>query len=102
MRLDVFLLDGTRKYDRNFVFDTVDEHGDIRSASGRILGNASKVLQGFADLVWLRDVAKTVRLGQWVLDVQSGEIFLANDWSSAEVVQQDVRELIMEGYLASV
>lgn len=102
MRLVVVLKDGTQKYDANFVFDAVDEDGTIRFASGRILGNASKVLQEFADYVWLRDVASHVRLGRWILDVESGEISLIDDWSACEIVQQDVRQLIMEGYLASV
>ena len=102
MRLVVVMKDGTQKYDQNFVFDTVDEHGEIRSASGRVLGNASKILDEFADYVWLRDVASHVRLGRWILDVESGEVSLINDWSSTEVVQHEVRSLIMEGYLASV
>lgn len=102
MRLVVVLKDGTQKYDQNFVFDTVDAEGEIRSASGRVLGNASRILEQFADYVWLRDVASHVRLGRWILDVESGEITLIDDWSACEVVQQNVRQLIMEGYMASV
>lgn len=102
MRLVVVMKDGTQKYDQNFVFDIVDESGDIRSASGRVLGNASKILEMFAGYVWLREVASHVRLGRWILDVGSGEVGLIDDWSSTEIVQQDVRSLIMEGYIASI
>ena len=102
MRLVVVMKDGTQKYDQNFVFDTVDDEGEIRSASGRILGNASRILEQFADYVWLRDVASHVRLGRWILDVESGEVSLIDDWSAMQIVQQDVRSLIMEGYIASV
>lgn len=70
--------DGKVTMDSGFMFDERDAEGVLRFAKI----NPVKVLEGFFDMPRIRNYAREVWLGDWVLDCDTGSIVLCNDWTT--------------------
>lgn len=70
------------KMDSGFSYDERDEAGELRFAKL----NPVKILNEYFENPRIRNAAKQVWLGDWVLDCNTGKIVLVNDWTERLVV----------------
>ena len=83
--------DGRVTMDSGFMFDARREDGELVYA--RV--NPVRVLEGFFDTPRIRNYAREVWLGDWVLDCDTGSIVLCNDWTTR--FPNGVREVVVHG-----